>query len=56
MRNSFPIEGSAILTDDIIKGERKAANVVTGKANLLVTASLMLMGSVMMNLNKGKFG
>jgi hypothetical protein len=33
------MEGSAILTEDIIKGERKAASVVTGKVNLLVKAS-----------------
>jgi hypothetical protein len=36
--NSFSIEGRAILTEDIPKGERKAANVVTSKTNLFVPA------------------
>ena len=48
------MEGSAMLTEDIPKGGRKAANVVTGKANLLVTSS-MLMHSVMVNLDKKRF-
>jgi hypothetical protein len=47
------MEGSAILIEDIIKGERKAASVVTGKANLLATASSILTGSFMMNLDEG---
>jgi hypothetical protein len=46
IRNSFPIEGSAILTEDIAKGERKAANVVINKANLLLTALSTLIASV----------
>ena len=38
IRNSFPMEGRAILTEDIPKGERKAANVVTSKTTFLVPA------------------
>ena len=41
IRNSFPIEGSAILTEDMAKGLRKAANVVTNRADLLIEAVLL---------------
>jgi hypothetical protein len=50
MRNSFPIEGSAILTEEIPKVVRKAANVVTNKTNLLVTAVSALVASVIVFL------
>jgi len=36
IENSFPIEGSATLTDDTSKGVRKAATVVTSKVILFV--------------------
>jgi hypothetical protein len=55
IRNSCPIEGSAILTEDILKGERKAANVVISRTNLLVPASSIRMASIMINLDKGRF-
>jgi hypothetical protein len=51
IRNSFPMEGSAILTEDKPKGLRKAANVVTNKADLLVTASSTLLVTAIVNLN-----
>jgi hypothetical protein len=47
------MEGRAILTEDIPKGERKAANVVTSRTNLLVTALLTLVASVILTLDKG---
>jgi hypothetical protein len=50
IRNSLPIEGSAILTEDIPKGTKKAANVVTNKANLLVSAVSILMISILVFL------
>ena len=37
--NSFPIEGSAILIEEPIKGVRKAVNVATSKAALLFRIS-----------------
>jgi hypothetical protein len=36
IENSFPMEGSATLTDDTSKGVRKAATVVISKVILLV--------------------
>jgi hypothetical protein len=53
IRNSFSIEGRAILTEDIPKGERKAANVVTSRTNLLVPALSTLVASVIVTLDKG---
>jgi hypothetical protein len=38
MENAFPIEGSAIFTEEIPKGVRKEAMVVMIKAGLLLTA------------------
>jgi hypothetical protein len=38
IEKAFPIEGSAIFTEDIPKGVRKEANVVMNKAGLLLTA------------------
>ena len=52
IRNSFPMDGSAILIEDMAKGERKAANVVINKANLLLTALSALIASVIVNLDK----
>jgi hypothetical protein len=51
IRNSCPMEGRAILTEDIPKGERKAANAVTNKTNLLVPASSSLMASIVVNIS-----
>jgi hypothetical protein len=53
IRNSFSIEGRAILTEDIPKGERKAANVVTSRTNLLIPALSTLVASVILTLDKG---
>lgn len=50
IRNSFPIEGSAMLTEDMAKGDRKAASVVINKANLLLTALSTFIASVMVSL------
>jgi len=52
IRNSFPMDGSAILIEDMAKGERKAANVVINRANLLLTALSTLIASVIVNLNR----
>jgi hypothetical protein len=38
IEKAFPIEGSAIFTEDIPKGVRKEANVVMNRAGLLFTA------------------
>jgi hypothetical protein len=38
IEKSFPIEGSAIFTEDIPKGVRKEAKVVITKAGLLFAA------------------
>ncbi len=51
IENSFPMEGRAMFTEDMPKDGRKAAKVVTGEANLLVTSS-MLTHCFMGNLNK----
>ena len=42
IENSFPILGSAIFTEELIKGVRKEASVATNKAPLLFTISLLL--------------
>jgi hypothetical protein len=49
IRNSFPMEGSAILIEETAKGETKAANVVINKANLLLAALSTLIASVIVN-------
>jgi hypothetical protein len=36
--NSFPIDGSAMVTEEPMKGVRKEAKVATNKADLLFTA------------------
>jgi hypothetical protein len=46
IENSFPIEGSAILTEETPKGGRKAANVVIAKANRLLVALLFIVSIV----------
>jgi hypothetical protein len=38
IEKTFPMEGSAIFTEDIPKGARKEANVVMNKAGLLLAA------------------
>ena len=38
IEKAFPMEGSAIFTEDIPKGVRKEANVVMNRAGLLFTA------------------
>ena len=52
IRNSRPIAGSEIFTEDMLKGIRKAANVVTSKTNLLVTALSILIVSIIVTLDK----
>jgi hypothetical protein len=52
IRNSFPIDGSATLIEDMAKGERKAPNVVINRANLLLAALSTLMASVIVILDK----
>jgi len=51
-RNSFWMEGRAILTEDTPKGERKAANVVTSRTIFLVPALSTLIAFVIVTLNR----
>jgi len=44
--NSLPMEGSAMLTEEPMKGVRKEDNVATSRAALLVAASSILMLSI----------
>ena len=50
IEKAFPIEGSAILTEDIPKGVRKEAKVVMNKAGLLFTAWSTVAASVIVCL------
>jgi hypothetical protein len=49
IRNSFSMEGRAILTEDIPKGERKEAIVVTSKTIFLVPALSTLIASIIVD-------
>jgi len=44
--NSCPIDGSAMLTEEPMKGVRKEANEATNKAALLVAALFVLIRSI----------
>ena len=50
MEKAFPIEGSAIFTEEIPKGVRKEARVVMNKAGLLFTAGSTSVAFVMVCL------
>jgi len=52
MRNSRPMAGSEIFTEDILKGPRKEVNVVIIKTNLLVRALSILVVSIIVTLDK----
>jgi hypothetical protein len=52
IRNSFAMEGRAILTEDIPKVEKKAAIVVTSKTTFLFSALSALIAPVMVTLDK----
>jgi hypothetical protein len=51
--NSFPMVGSAILTEDTPKGCKNAPNVVTIKTIFFSTALSVLMASILIQLKEG---
>ena len=50
MENSFPMDGSAILTDDPSKGTTKAVNVATNKVILLIDLFCIPMAFSQLNI------